>query len=201
MWDDAVYLKDFLKIVKEATQKNDAVKVIVLEKHQQELSDELFDLAKISLSRRESNVLYKVACHILYKISIAKKKTHCSTCISFCRSRKLDVGPHTVLMSQPNLQYRSKKSVFYVDDNSFKYFVCMEKAFRIIYPIVSSKNKINLGDLITNKFLDIFVDFNIPRCHNLKKTITKLFVAFRLKNSGVAREHKRKFNYSSHTMN
>lgn len=202
MLDDADYLKDFLKIVRQAKEDNDEENKETLKKNQKELNNESIDVSKISLNRRECNVLYKIAGHLLHKITGSKKKLQCSVCLAYSRSSDLDKDKtYTILVSQPNLKYNSTiKSVFYINENLFKYFVHMEKVYRIVYPILHKKQQINLGTLITDKLLEL-ITIDMPQCHNLRKIITKRFVMFRLKNSGLQRERTKKFDFSSHTMN
>lgn len=167
-----------------------------------ELGDASVEIPKVFLNKREQNVLYKISCYILYKISISKVKLHCDVCLSQCRRQKINGDkPYTLLMGQPNLQYDSTASVVYVKDEVFKHFLLMEKIFRTIHPILAKKEKFNLHRLITNNILDLAYDCGISNCHNLQKTLTNRFVTFRLKNSGVQRNKRRKFNFSSHSIN
>lgn len=184
--------------------KNEKENVTMRANDQAELSNVIFDLdiSKVIVSRREQNVLYKICCYIMYKVTTSKNKKHCGYCLSYCRTPGVSEDKsYTLLTRQPNFQYDSNKYIHHIKNEIFVYFLKMEKLFRLLHPILSERKKSNLGYLITNQILDRGFKCDIPNCHSLKKTLTSRFVAFRLKNAGIERLKKRNFDASSHTMN
>ncbi|KAG4075583.1 hypothetical protein HA402_003408 [Bradysia odoriphaga] len=203
-WSDNTFLDDFLKIVQAVKSENKNENSIVKENDKENLDINLWDvdISKVIISRREQNVLYKVACYIMFKITTSKKKLHCLHCLSYCRLLNEEPSSaYSKLARQPNLQYNTNENKVYINDEIFLYFIRMEKFFRLAYPILVTKNKFNLERLITSKILDQGFKPGIPNCHSLLKTLTKRYVAFRLKNAGSSREKKKTFNFSSRTMN
>lgn len=203
-WSDHGFLSDFLNIVRTVKLKNDEKNVMIQECDHADLEIDLLelDVSKVEISTRERNILYKIACFILYKITASKVKMHCIDCLSYCRlQRSEQCASYSKLVRQPNLQYKTNENIVQINDKLFSYFIRMEKFFRCAHPILTKQNKYNLGKLITTKMLDSCKIIDIPNCHSLIKTITARFVAFRLKNSGTPRERKRKMNFSSRTMN
>lgn len=110
-WDDSKFLTDFLTTVRKIREDHKKENQDILVDNHAELKNHFFD-TKVILNKREKNVLYKIGCHILYKISNAKgKKSHCGACIASCRS---DVSnrcnkdkQYAMLLNQPNLVYTS----------------------------------------------------------------------------------------------
>lgn len=190
-WSDHEFLSDFLNIVRAVKLENDNKSVVNQEIDKAELENDLLevDVSKVGISTRERNILYKIACFILYKITTPTVKVHCINCLSYCRLQRTEqYASYTKLVCQPNLQYKTNENRVHINDEVFSYFLRMEKFFRCVI-------------LITTKILDSCTKIDIPNCHSLLKTITTRFVAFRLKNSGTARERKRKINLSSRAMN
>lgn len=203
-WDESKFLTGFLKVIRSVREQNLTANVVMRTTDNEELNRDVLDLnvSKVIVSRRERNVLYKICCYILYKIVISKKKIHCDVCLSYCRASRVDDSKsYTTLMRQPNFQYHCQSYIHHVNDNIFKYFLQMEKIFRVVHPILSGKKKNNLGYIIRDRIMDSGLICDIPNCHSLKKTLTTRFVAFRLKNAGKERLKKRNFDFSSHTMN
>lgn len=203
-WSDHEFLSDFLSIVQSTKSINDKENVKMMEIDLQDFETELSeeDSSKVVINTRERNILYKVACYILYKITASKVKIHCASCLSYCRLPISEQSAsYSKLVRQPNFQYKTNENIVHINHEVFSYFFQMEQFFRVAHPILSKKHKFNLGKLITTKILDLGLKINIPNCHSLLKTITTRFVAFRLKNSGTQRERKRKVDLSSRTMN
>lgn len=195
-WDETAFLQDFLNIVRSVKEENEKNN----EKNDSLKTEFDLDFSKIVISTREQNVLYKISCYILYKISISKVKIHCNYCLSYCRLPQAEEHKsYTKLTRQPNFQYKYK-SIIHIKHELFVYFLQMEKFIRIVHPIFSHKKE-NLGKFITNKILDLGLHCDIPNCHSLVKTITTRFVSFRLKTAGSPREKKKKIDLSSRTMN
>lgn len=204
-WDDSVFLSKFLTIVRSVKDENDKKNATVHENNKTDLEfdilDSNLDLSTVVISSREQNILYKIACYLLYKITVSKVKLHCEYCLSSCRLSSSDEPKsYTKLTRQPNLQYKYK-FITHIKHELYSYFLQMEKFFRLVHPILSSKKTNNFGKLITNKILDLGLDCGIPNCHSLMKTLTARFVTFRLKNAGSPREKKRKMDLSSRTIN
>lgn len=202
-WDDSEFVNNFLKIVRSVKAENEKQNLAVQEIDKENLDCELdLDLSMVVINRRERNVLYKIACYILYKITISKVKVHCDHCLSSCRlPHSAEHGWYSKLTRQPNFQYKSNKNVVHINEELYLYFLQMEKFFRLAHPILSKKNKYNLGKLMTNKILDLGLKLNIPTCHSLMKTITSRFIIFRLKNAGCPKKKKKQVDLSSRTMN
>lgn len=206
-WDESEFLSGFLNVVRAVNEENRVVNETMRASDRAELSSDMVDLdvSKVIVNRRERNVLYKICCYILYKISNSKKKIkniHCASCFSYCHAPRADESrSHTRLIRQPNFQYHSQNYIHYVSNDVFEYFVQMEKLFRLMHPILSKKKKLNLCNLIRDHIIDSGIKCDIPNCHSLQKTLTSRFVAFRLKNAGKERLKKRNFDFSSRTMN
>lgn len=114
-----------------------------------------FDISKVIVNRRGQNVLYKICCYILYKVTTSKQKLYCDSCLSYCRSPGVDESKkYTTLMQQPNLKYSSRNYIHHVKTEVFKYFMKMEKLSRLIHPILSGRKKYNLGYLIRDHILE-----------------------------------------------
>lgn len=182
--------------------ENNNCNVVDEEIDKESLELDLFDvnISKVIISRREQNVVYKVACYILFKITTTKVKIHCGNCHSYCRL--LNVEPsaaYSKLARQPNLQYKTNENRVYINDDIFSYFIQMDFFFRSAHPILARENKYNLGKLLTSKILDQGKS-DIPKCHSLLKTLTTRYVSFRLKNASP-REKRKAVNFSSKTMN
>lgn len=165
-WSDNEFLSDFLTIVRQVQSENSKQNEQVYESDKQNLDYDLSgaDMSKVTISSREQNVLYKVACYILFKIISCKVKQHCTHCLSFCQlPSNPDQWPsHTKLVRQPNYQYNCNKSVVHVKEDIYSYFLQMEKYFRCAYPLLAKQNKYNLGKLITSKILDQGFKIDVP---------------------------------------
>lgn len=204
-WDESKFLCGFLDIVRSVREQNLIENEGVQKKDKAELRDKTLelDVSKVVVNRRERNVLYKICCYILFKVTTSKGKLHCNSCLSHCRSKHADDSmSYTRLIRQPNFLYHSQKNyIQYVSNDVFEYFLHMEKLFRLIHPLLCGKKKNNLSVLIRDHIFDSGYKCDIPNCHSLQKTLTTKFVAFRLKTAGQERLKKRNFDFSSRTMN
>lgn len=73
-YDDGEYLQDFFKILKTLKQERELEKLKFGKKDSSQLKNVAMDISKMHLNKREKNVLCKMACYILYKISVSEIK-------------------------------------------------------------------------------------------------------------------------------
>lgn len=154
-------------------------------------------MQSIYLDEKEKQVCYYIAGKILQNLS---KSNFCKKCIKLAQIKKC-LALHGKFAT---IKSKDLKNIFFVSSNIFKFLLKMEIMFRKLLPVARERNI----RYMSNEIIKKIEDFQIPLfgesqfCHNIRKTLTKKFVLFRMKNSSLSQK-KRKFIYnpSSHSMN
>lgn len=167
--DDRQFLSEFIEIL----EKNRSSQSHFIENITSQLP--VITEREINISTIELNVLYYIAGYICDRIE--KYQKVCDTCI---KSIKLDVD--SVVSKDYNrlclIKARKTNRRFFVNDQTFDYFLRMEKMYRLYFNNLRDK-RINLKSFFIAKFNEI--EFDIPDCHHLKLKIISKFYAYRLK--------------------
>lgn len=153
--DDREFLDEFLDILS-LNRKNESRHNIMSSQ-----TEPIGNVDTIHLNKTELNVLYLISGYIIKNIQRNYKT--CSNCINATRSfQNLYCNSHTILL---HIKEYKRKNMFFVNEQTFSFFLQMEKIFRI-YRDYALSQKINVKTFIMNKFFAI--DFSLPGCHKLK---------------------------------
>ena len=163
--DDREFLPDFLKVVRKKKPRDDSDNIEI---------PELQILDKTALSKVDLNILHHIAGYLI--MSIAKKQKLCKRCIPQTGCFKASVPYYSKLTS---LRCYKQDTLFFVNQNTFHFFIEMELIFRTYFSTVYAKRGLNLKMFFVNKFSKLV--YSIPDCHKLKKAIMSRFASFRLK--------------------
>lgn len=167
--DDRQFLSDFLNILLQNRSINSHVLTDSTYHFEPQISNQ-----RISINKTELNILYYIAGYII--VSIRKNQTACNMCINATRSNAPIRHKYNVLT---RIKAEKNKTYFFVNTETFQFFIQMERIFRTYYKHVRL-HKINLKHFFCTKYEEIA--FSLPECHNLKKKIILRYHAFRLKN-------------------
>ena len=145
----------------------------------------------VYLNKTELNVVYYIAGYIIG--SIIKNQKICNDCIKETASNKISYRTFNLLT-----RIRAhKRRLFFANKKTFRFFVQMEKIFRIYYPYVKNL-KCNVKRFFVTKYKEI--EFDLPECHNLKEKIVLRYHAFRVKCNSKTFKSKKRIEYASKSM-
>lgn len=179
--DDREILPEFLKVVRKKKQSNTNRNIIIPD----------LPIVRIKLSKIDLNILHNIAGYLI--MSIAKNQKVCKKCIPCTGSFKASIAAYSKLTS---LRCYKEDTLFFVNRLTFNFFVEMEYIFRTYFNTVHSKTGLDLKLFFVDKFSKI--NYNLPDCHKLKKSIMSRYASFRLKIK--SQKLKKIQSFSSKTM-
>lgn len=183
-YDDREFLPEFLNTIQEIRKQRP--KSFTVEDENKSTHRNICPLTNVEL-----NILHNISGYIIS--SIKKSIKTCKQCISSLGSFKCKLRTYNVLTS---LRCYKTDTLFFVNDRTFNFFIEMEKIFRSYIKDCRNTNKRQFFVAKCNN-----ISFFVPPCHNLKDTIIKRFITFRLKiNPRQIRAQKLKQYYGSKTM-
>lgn len=198
--DDREFLPDFLNIIKtskKSKNSNDGgTRYVNIEAFDPQ-PDKNQEQNIVHLNKFQLNVLNQVAGYLM--ISISRTEKCCKKYFLCCGNLK---ATSTFYNRLTQLRCWGKKTLFFVNYRTFKFFMQMEIIFQEKIKNLQSFSRFNLRDYFIEKFLQI--PYILPNCHELKKKIAKRFAVFRLKIHSKRRSRNRNpekdLYYASKTM-
>jgi len=180
------FLSDFLNILLKNRSDNSQFLIknnnSTIETYKPQICNE-----NVFINKTELNILYYIAGYIV--ANIVKNQNVCEVCVNAvkCSSKMCRFSNITRIKA-------TKQNSFFVNEKTFKFFIHMEKIFRIYYKHVRLQ-KINLKNFFVTQYEKI--DFSLPQCHNMKKKIILRYHAFRLKNASTKLKSNSRVTYAS----
>lgn len=147
-----------------------------------------------NLSYLESNSLYNIAGYLITSIVKQKQKV-CKNCFTKLGGFRSNLNKYSRLTS---LKCYKTKSLFFINEKTFDFFLKMECIFRTYFPVVYNIKNFDLNQFFIKKFEKIF--FHVPDCHCMKLRIIRRFTAFRLKIKSEKLKKNKHFSSKSMAM-
>lgn len=183
-YDDGEYLLDFLEKKKKKKK---------IETPQQNITIEPDSVGDLNF--REKNALYYVAGYLM--MSIKKNYKTCECCIFSAGSHTVNRNPYSTFV---RLNAYKQEKLFYVNIETYNFFLEMDKIFRAFFKKVRVIPKCNMISFFLSKFAEIKGYNHFLNCHNLKHVIEKRFVTFKLKSKNYKCDSTKFYNSKTMAM-
>lgn len=148
----------------------------------------------VEINNIELNILYNIAGYIIN--NIAENQAVCKTCIDSAGSKTL--LPKVTYSKFVQLKCYCKHSLFSVNEETFLFFLKMEKIIKIYLPILKNL-KLNLREFFTYKMSDLTCS-HLYTCHDLSSKIKARFIIYRARIAKTKRRDTKVYSSKSMAM-